>query len=213
MPGISLYVKIHDVKLEGASSHGTERGPDGHHGTERGPDGPHGERDEVDRLLEDWHFERPDLDVSPLAVVSRLFRLARRLDAERKAVFAAYGLEGWSFDVLAALRRAGAPYELAPRILLQRTLVSSGAMTNRIDRLETAGLVTRRRDPHDRRGVLVRLSAPGRRRVDACVEALAAREHELLAPLDAGARTQLAGLLRSLLVPLDSSPPRSSALR
>jgi DNA-binding MarR family transcriptional regulator len=161
--------------------------------------------DEVDRLLDDWRRERPELDLSPLAVMSRLSRLGRRLDIERKTVFEAFGLEGWSFDVLAALRRAGVPYELAPRALLQQTLVSSGAMTNRIDRLEDAGLVARRPDPHDRRGVLVRLSASGRRRVDACLAALAAREHELLTPLDARQRAQLATLLRRVLLPLD--PP------
>lgn len=162
--------------------------------------------DEVDRLLADWRRERPDLDLAPLAVMSRLSRLARRLDAERKDVFESFGLEGWSFDVLAALRRTGAPYELPPRILLRQTLVSSGAMTNRIDRLEAAGLVARRPDPHDRRGVLVRLTAPGRRRVDECLDALAAREHELLAPLGGDDRARLAVLLRRLLLPIDPPP-------
>jgi DNA-binding MarR family transcriptional regulator len=172
----------------------------------KAPTGAGGSPDEVDQLLEDWRRERPELDVSPLAVMSRIFRLGRRLDHERKAVFDQFGLEGWSFDVLAALRRARAPHELAPRALLRETLVSSGAMTNRIDRLEDARLVVRGPDPHDRRGVLVRLTPSGRRRVDACLAGLAAREHELLAPLDTRQRSQLADLLRALLLPLDAPP-------
>lgn len=157
-------------------------------------------RDEVDRLLADWRRERPDLDVSPLAVMSRLSRLARRLERERRRVFSTHDLEGWSFDVLAALRRSGPPYELAPKELLVENLVSSGTMTNRINRLEEAGLVARRPDPADRRSVLVRLSASGRRRVDACVVALAEREQELLRPLTAAQRDELAVLLRTLLL-------------
>lgn len=132
--------------------------------------------------------------------MSRLSRLARRLERERRQVFSAHGLEGWSFDVLAALRRSGPPYELAPKELLVENLVSSGTMTNRIDRLQEAGLVTRRPDPADRRSVLVRLSAAGRRRVDACVVALAERERELLRPLAAAQRNELAVLLRTLLL-------------
>lgn len=163
-------------------------------------------RDEVDDLLSEWRRERPELDVSPLAVMSRLSRLARKLERDRQTVFSARGLDVWSFDVLAALRRAGPPYELAPRELLVQNLVSSGAMTNRIDRLEEAGLVSRRPDPADRRGVLVRLSPAGRRRVDACVSALAEREQELLHPLDAKERDTLAGLLRRLLLHVDEAP-------
>ena len=91
--------------------------------------------DEVDRVVGAWRRERPDLDVSPMEVLSRVTRLARQLDRHRAAAFSAHGLEGWEFDVLAALRRAGAPYQLSPKALLQQTLVSSGTMTNRIDRL------------------------------------------------------------------------------
>jgi DNA-binding MarR family transcriptional regulator len=141
--------------------------------------------------------------MSPLAVMSRLDRLAKRLERERRKVFAGHGLEGWGFDVLAALRRSGAPYELSPGALLVETLVSSGAMTNRIDRLEEAGLVTRRPDPGDRRGVLVRLAPDGRRKVDACVASLAQREDELLGPLRQKERETLAGLLKRILVPLE----------
>ncbi len=117
--------------------------------------------DEVDDLVAAWQAERPDLDVRPMQVLSRISRLARHLDRERRSAFAAHGLESWEFDVLAALRRQGAPYELSPGALLRATLVTSGTMTNRIDRLEEAGLVRRRPDPQDKRGVLVRLTAAG----------------------------------------------------
>src|SRR6059058_6697504 len=90
--------------------------------------------DEVDRLIEAWRRERPDLDVAPLEVLSRVSRLARHLDRARGAAFSAHGLEPWEFDVLAALRRAGAPYELSPGQLTAEALVTSGTMTNRIDR-------------------------------------------------------------------------------
>ena len=158
------------------------------------------DRDEVDQILDDWRRERPELDVSPLAIMSRLSRLGRRLERERSSVFSAQRLESWGFDVLAPLRRSGPPYELAPKELLVENLVSSGTMTNRIDRLEEAGLVARRPDPADRRSVLVGLSSAGRRRVDACVVALAEREQELLRPLTAAQRDELAALLRTLLL-------------
>jgi DNA-binding MarR family transcriptional regulator len=163
-------------------------------------------KDEVDRLVEAWHAERPDLDVEPLHVLSRVSRLARHLDRARRAVFAAHGLESWEFDVLTALRRAGAPYELSPGRLLRATLVTSGTMTNRIDRLESAGLVRRSPDPQDKRGVLVRLTDAGRTRVDAAFADLVARERELLGSLSAGDRRALADLLRCLLVPFDTDP-------
>ena len=98
-------------------------------------------QDEVDRLVEAWNAERPDLDVQPLQVLSRVSRLARHLDRARRAVFADHDLESWEFDVLTALRRAGSPYQLSPGRLLRATLVTSGTMTNRIDRLAAAGLV------------------------------------------------------------------------
>src|ERR1700712_6096832 len=108
--------------------------------------------DEVDRIVDAWERERPDLDFAPLQVLSRVGRLTRHLDRARKAAFTASGLESWEFDVLSALRRAGAPYELSPKALLQQTLVSSGTMTNRIDRLVERKLVERRAEPQDGRG-------------------------------------------------------------
>src|ERR1700760_558105 len=108
--------------------------------------------DEVDDLVAAWHAERPDLDVTPLQVLSRVSRLARHLDLARRASFTSHGLETWEFDVLSALRRQGSPYQMTPGALLRATLVTSGTMTNRIDRLAEAGLVRREPDPRDRRG-------------------------------------------------------------
>lgn len=160
--------------------------------------------DEVDRLVRAWRKERPDLDVSPLHVLSRVSRLAKHLDRARRAAFAEHGLEPWEFDVLTALRRSGAPYELSPGQLLRATLVTSGTMTNRIDRLAAAGLVRRRPDPEDRRGVLVSLTEEGMARVDAALADLLRRERELLAGLDQEAQRTLADHLRTLLAPFDS---------
>jgi len=169
-------------------------------------DGPADQRpaDEVDDLVAAWQAERPDLDVQPMQVLSRISRLARHLDRERRSAFAAHDLESWEFDVLAALRRQGAPYELSPGALLRATLVTSGTMTNRIDRLEGAGLVRRRPDPQDKRGVLVTLTAAGQSRVDAALSDLLKAEHALLASLPAESRGVLADLLRVLLAPLDA---------
>jgi DNA-binding MarR family transcriptional regulator len=163
----------------------------------------HGTGDEVDALVAAWNRERPDLDVSPLEVLSRVTRLARHLDRARGTAFAAHDLEIWEFDVLAALRRAGAPYELSPGRLLQQTLVTSGTMTNRIDRLEDRGYVTRRTDPADRRGVLVGLTDAGRAQVDAALADLLNHERQILVGLDDRQRAQLAGLLRTIVAPFD----------
>jgi DNA-binding MarR family transcriptional regulator len=159
--------------------------------------------DEVDRIVEDWSRERPDLDFAPLQVLSRVGRLTRHLDRARKAAFTASGLESWEFDVLSALRRAGAPYELSPKALLQQTLVSSGTMTNRIDRLVDRQLVERRADPGDGRGILVTMTATGRGAVDAAIATLLVSETELLAGLSPGEQERLAGLLRKLSLDFD----------
>jgi DNA-binding MarR family transcriptional regulator len=165
------------------------------------------DRDEVDDIVACWHGERPDLDVSPLHVLSRVSRLARHLDRARRAAFTAHGLEAWEFDVLSALRRQGPPYQLSPGALLRATLVTSGTMTNRIDRLESAGLVSRRRDQQDKRGVLVRLTKRGQDTVDAAFADLLERERGLLAGLDGGQQAELASLLRVLLAPFDAAAP------
>lgn len=155
--------------------------------------------DDVDRIAAAWQRERPDLDVSPLQVLSRVTRLARHLDLARRDAFAAHELETWEFDVLAALRRAGEPYSLSPGQLGTQTLVTSGTMTNRIDRLEGRGLVRREADPSDRRGVRVVLTERGRRSVDDAFLDLVEREHEVLGQLSSGDQAELAELLRALL--------------
>ena len=112
-----------------------------------------GPRDDVDRIVEAWQRERPDLDVSPLEVLSRVSRIGKRVETFRKTAFKTSGLESWEFDVLAALRRAGKPFQLSPKNLLAETLVSSGAMTHRLGKLEAKGLVERASHPEDGRGV------------------------------------------------------------
>jgi len=161
-------------------------------------------KDEVDRLVAAWKRERPDLDVEPLEVLSRVTRLARHLDRARRSAFSARDLEPWEFDVLSALRRTGSPYQLSPGQLLTQTLVTSGTMTNRIDRLAAKGLVLRLPDPDDRRGVLVRLTTDGRDRVDAAMAELLDQERAILAGLTEQQRRSLAGLLRSLVGPFDN---------
>lgn len=163
-----------------------------------------GPRDEVDRIVEAWERERPDLDVAPLSVLSRVSRLARHLDLARRGAFAHHDLETWEFDVLSALRRAGAPYLMSPGALLTQTLVTSGTMTNRIDRLAARALVERLPSPDDRRGVLVRLTDEGRRRVDAAMSSLLEVERGLLAGLDEAERARLADLLRVVVLPFDA---------
>jgi DNA-binding MarR family transcriptional regulator len=159
--------------------------------------------DEVDRLVAAWQRERPDLDTSPMEVLSRVTRLARYLDLARRQAFEAHGLETGEFDVLTALRRSGSPYQLSPGRLLRETMVTSGTMTNRVDRLSTKGLVSRMPDPDDRRGVLVRLTAEGRFRVDAALEGLLTQERVLLDGLSGAERESLAAMLRSIVAPFD----------
>jgi DNA-binding MarR family transcriptional regulator len=159
--------------------------------------------DEVDRIVGAWERERPDLDFTPLQVLSRVARLSRHLDRARRTAFAASDLESWEFDVLSALRRAGAPYQLSPKSLLQQTLVSSGTMTNRIDRLVQRGLVERRTDPNDGRGILVVMSSVGQERVDRAISQLLTAEAELLEALSPLDQERLAALLRKLSLDFD----------
>lgn len=158
--------------------------------------------DEVDELVSAWTRERADLDLGPVEIFSRVSRLARQLDRARRSAFAEHGVEAWEFDVLAALRRAGAPYALTPGQLTRQTLVTSGTMTNRVDRLVRRGLVQRSPDPRDRRGVLVTLTGEGRIAVDAAFEALLRREAALLESLAEDERVELAAHLKRLMAPL-----------
>ncbi|MEO8328709.1 MAG: MarR family winged helix-turn-helix transcriptional regulator [Candidatus Nanopelagicales bacterium] len=169
-------------------------------------------RDEVDDIVEAWRRERPDLDVSPLEVLSRLTRLARHLDRARSQSFALHELETWEFDVLAALRRAGGSHELSPGRLLQQTLVTSGTMTNRIDRLTARGLVERHPDAEDRRGVIVRLTDEGAAKADSALSDLLEQERDILAALPESQRQVLADLLRVLVLPFDHARPSPKVL-
>ncbi len=155
--------------------------------------------DEVDDLVSSWRRERPDLDIDPLQVLSRVTRLARTLDDARRSAFAEVGLDLWEFDVLAALRRAGQPYAASPGQLGSQTLVTSGTMTNRVDRLEQRGLVRRERSPDDRRGIRVVLTEAGREAVDQALSDLLERERLILSGLDPTQRAELASLLRALM--------------
>jgi len=159
--------------------------------------------DEVDRIVDAWLRERPDLDFAPLQVLSRVDRLSKHLEVARKRAFSRSSLQSWEFDVLAALRRAGAPYQLSPKGLLQQTLVSSGTMTNRIDRLVGRGFVERLSDPADGRGVLVRMTRQGLAHVDAAITRLVDAEAAILRSLSANDQARLGTLLRKLTVSFD----------
>jgi DNA-binding MarR family transcriptional regulator len=156
--------------------------------------------DEIDRLVAQWKRERPDLDVSASHTLTRITRLALLQAASFAPVFARYGLTWGEHLVLAALRRAGPPFRMTPTKLFNSLLLSSGAMTNRLDRLEEMGLVRRLPDPSDRRGRLVELTAKGRRLVDKAVVDHVADEDKLIAPLNRSERKQLEELLRKLLL-------------
>jgi DNA-binding MarR family transcriptional regulator len=159
--------------------------------------------DEVARLVAGWREALPDVDVSPLEILSRVTRLAHHLERQRTAVFARHDLETWTFDVLSALRRAGRPYDLSPGQLLAQTLVTSGTMTNRLNHLEQRGLVRRKPDPRDARSTRVRLTAEGRKRVDGALRDLVVREEALLAGLDDDQRSALALHLKIVVAPFD----------
>ena len=159
-------------------------------------------RDEVDRLIAAWKRERPDVDLSPLAILSRITRISRHLDLARRDAFA--DLETWGFDVLAALRRAGAPHTLSPSQLMQETMVSSGTMTNRLDRLEELKLITRQPDPSDGRGSLVSLTTLGMKKVDEALDQLIKNERLFLTELSKGEQAELANLLSRLAANFDT---------
>ena len=159
--------------------------------------------DHVDRISAQWRRERPDLNVAPLASVGRLLRVAQLAEWELAAGLADSELQpGW-FDLLAALRRSGAPYELNPSELMRATLISSGGITKRLDRLADAGLVERRPDPDDRRGTLVKLTRRGRSVIDGFIGVHIANEERLLESLKPAERRALDAALRRLLAALE----------
>jgi DNA-binding MarR family transcriptional regulator len=164
-------------------------------------------RDAVDRILEQWRSERPDLDCSPMGIIGRISQLQREVHLAQRATFARHGLDVPSFDVLAALRRAGPPYQLTPTELMQTALVTSGAITQRLDRLEERGLITRERSRADGRAVVVSLTDAGRQALDGALPDHLETERTLLDGLTDDDREALAVLLRRFLVTLGRVPP------
>ncbi|MCW2767435.1 MAG: transcriptional regulator, MarR family [Nocardioides sp.] len=155
------------------------------------------EPDHVGRIMAQWHAERADLDVSPLGIIGRLHRLAARLTEELVAVYAEFGLGEGEFDILATLRRTGAPCELTPGELAASTMVTSGAITKRVDRCVEQGWVTRRVSERDARGRVVALTEAGRALIDRAFEAHVANEARLVAGLNDLERARLAHLLEA----------------
>jgi DNA-binding MarR family transcriptional regulator len=162
--------------------------------------------DHVGRIQAEWHRERPDLDVSPQGVIGRLHRVGVLLSDQLNAVYQRFGLSEGEFDVLAALRRAGDPFERAPGELATFTMVTTGAMTKRLDRLEAAGLLTRRPSAADGRGRVVALTPAGRALIDEAFAAHMRNEHRVLADLSPTEAAQLEELLTTWLARLE--PPR-----
>jgi DNA-binding MarR family transcriptional regulator len=167
-------------------------------------------RDHVDRIVEQWVRERPDLDPSPIGVVGRISRLSRSIDRHLARVFAVHGLEAWEYDVLAALRRGGPPFALTAGELLGALMITSGTVTNRIDRLEQRGFVRRTKVPDDKRLVRVELTDAGHAVIDRAVVDHLDNEAELLQVLTPTELRQLERVLRKLLGAVEPSPDDAS---
>lgn len=164
-------------------------------------------RDRAKKAIEQWRRERPDIDPSAMATIGRLLQAAKLIERDNlNPVFARFGLQKGEFDVLASLLRSGAPYELTPTELYEALMLSSGAMTSRVDRIEQAGLVERRPDPDDRRGTRVRLLPAGRKLIDRVLVVHLENEEAILSGLTAAERNQLDKLLAKLIANL---PKRS----
>ncbi|MFC4146130.1 MarR family winged helix-turn-helix transcriptional regulator [Micromonospora mangrovi] len=155
--------------------------------------------DDVDVIVEQWRRERAGMRPEPMAVFGRIYRLARLVGDDQEKVYAGWGISRGEFDVLAALRRSGEPYALAPKALTAALMLTSGGMTGRLDRLERAGLVRRTPDPADRRGLRIVLTDAGRRVVEESVDAGLAVQRRILDALPPDDQAHLADLLRTLL--------------
>jgi DNA-binding MarR family transcriptional regulator len=159
--------------------------------------------DRADVTIEQWARERPDLPSLPMAVLGRLCEAAERVMRDHlNPLFAESGLQPGEFDVLATLRRSGEPYMLSPTQLYETAMISSGGMTNRLDRLESAGLIERRPDPNDRRGKLIALTAVGKRVIDETITRHVANEERVLSVLTPAEQEKLNSLLRKLIAGL-----------
>lgn len=154
--------------------------------------------DDVDKIVAQWNRERPQINVSGMAIIGRLTRLEKSIRPRLNAVFAEHDLEAWEFDVLATLLRTGQPHQLTPGELLESMMITSGTMTNRIDRLERRGFVKRSTSKTDGRKVLVTLTKAGLKKVDAALVDHAANEATIISALDPSQRNHLVELLRLL---------------
>jgi DNA-binding MarR family transcriptional regulator len=161
--------------------------------------------DRVDEILAQWNRERPDLDVAPMGLIGRITRLSLHLTREMEKTFVEYGLNRATFDVLATLRRSAPPHALSPGELMESMMVTSGTMTNRIDQLEKAGLITRRQNPDDGRSVIIGLTERGFAVIDAAVTAHVATQARLVSGLSPAERAALDQALRTFLSRLESS--------
>jgi DNA-binding MarR family transcriptional regulator len=155
--------------------------------------------DRVDKITAQWNRERPELTTVPMGLIGRLRRVAAHMTREMEKTFAAHGLTDAGFDVLATLRRSGAPYALSPGALLATMMITSGTMTNRIDQLEKAGLVERIQNPDDRRSVTIRLTESGLATIDAAVTDHVATQVRITSGLSPEENAVLDGLLRKYL--------------
>lgn len=171
--------------------------------------------DEVDRITLAWKIERPDLNFSSLHVYSRVTRLAKHLHTIHKEIFSKHKLDNWEFEVLATLRLAAEPYSLTPGMLMSQLMVSSGTISNRIDRLEANGMVKRSPSPQDKRAVLVTLTKEGLQIINKAIEDLVKTEEKLIASLNAQEQQELSNLLRKALIPLETNKklPASSQIQ
>lgn len=159
--------------------------------------------DHVDRIVEQWRLERPDLDMTPMAAIGRLSRASAAVDARLAATFAAHGIDASTFDVLATLARQGEPYRITPADLAADSMISTSAVAQRLNRLEKLGLLTREPHPDDGRGKFVKITEPGRDLVDKVLPDHLATEEAILAPLTTDERRMLAQLLTKLATSID----------
>ncbi len=161
--------------------------------------------DDVDKIVEQWNRERPDLDVAPMALIGRLARLREKLSHSHERLFSKYGLNGAGFDVLATLRRSGAPYQLSPGDLMKQMMITSGTMTNRVDQLIKAGLVTRVQNPNDRRSMIVTLTPKGLALIEEVVTAHVENQHKMVEVLSSQEQDALNTLVKTYLARLGAA--------
>jgi len=158
------------------------------------------QRDLIDELIAAWQHSRPTLDPSPLAIIGRVLVLASQLERSVETALAKHGISLGQFDILATLRRAGPRGKLTPTELLKSVVLSSGAMTTRLDKLEASGLIQRQADPSDRRGVVIELTGKGKKVIDAATKTRFAEAKQSLPPLDAKEMCTLEEMLRRWLI-------------